>query len=145
MPDIKNIAPDIKNRPHDPQRNYTVPWMAGTVGIVVNTDKIKESNAGFKDVFQDKYKGRVVALADSREFFSWAMCSLGLDANQVSPENNARPSHRGRERQPRARGPRPAAKRARWDPSAPGVAEHGLLPAARTSHPRLRRQPERFT
>jgi spermidine/putrescine transport system permease protein len=87
VPNIKNIAPDMKNRPHDPEQKFTVPWMAGSVGIVVNTDKIKEPITSFKDVFQDKYKGRIVALADSRELFSWAMSTLGLDANQVTAEN----------------------------------------------------------
>ncbi len=86
IPNMKNIAPEMRNRPHDPDQKYSVPWMAGSVGIVVNTDKIKDPITGFKDVFQDKYKGRIVALADSRELVSWAMSTLGLDANQVTPE-----------------------------------------------------------
>jgi spermidine/putrescine transport system substrate-binding protein len=87
VPNIKNIAPELLKRPHDPEQKFSVPWMVGSVGIVVNTDKIKDPIKGFVDVFQDKYKGRIVALNDSRELVSWAMSTLGLDANQVTPEN----------------------------------------------------------
>ena len=53
-------------------------YMAGTVGIVVNTDVVKEPIHGFKDVFQAKYKGRIVAVNDGREIVSWAFNALGL-------------------------------------------------------------------
>ncbi|HSN97463.1 MAG TPA: spermidine/putrescine ABC transporter substrate-binding protein [Candidatus Nanopelagicales bacterium] len=84
---LKNIAPEMKGLPHDPEMKYSVPWMAGMVGIVVNTDKVKDPIKGFKDVFQDKYKGRIVSLADNREMVSWAMMTQGIDVNQVTPEN----------------------------------------------------------
>ena len=90
VPNLKNLAPDMKNLAHDPDQRYTVPWMSGTVGIVVNTDKIKEPIKSFKDVFQDKYKGRIVVLNDNREIVSWAMSSLGIPANDVTPENLAK-------------------------------------------------------
>jgi spermidine/putrescine-binding protein len=64
-----------------------VPYMQGTVGIVVNTEKIKEPVSSYAQVFDPKYKGRIVALDDSREVVGWALESLGLDANDVSPEN----------------------------------------------------------
>jgi len=86
IPNLKNIAPDMKGLAHDPELKYGVPWMAGAAGIIVNTDKVKDEIKGFKDVFQDKYKGRIVALNDSRELVSWAMATHGLDANVVTAE-----------------------------------------------------------
>lgn len=86
IPNLKNIGSDFKNRAHDPEQKYTVPWMAGTVGIVVNTDKIKEPVKSFKDVFQDKYKGRIVAVNDARELVSWSLFTLGLDSNVITPD-----------------------------------------------------------
>ncbi|MCC6554962.1 MAG: spermidine/putrescine ABC transporter substrate-binding protein [Polyangiaceae bacterium] len=86
IPNLKNIAPEMKGRPHDPELKHSVPWMAGSVGIVVNTAKIKDPIKGYKDVFQDKYKGRIVALNDNREMISWAMITMGMDVNQVTPE-----------------------------------------------------------
>jgi spermidine/putrescine transport system permease protein len=90
VPNIKNLAPEFKNQPHDPQQKYSLPWLVGTVGIVVNTAKIKDPIKGYKDVFQDKYKGRIVTLNDNRELVSWALVSEGLSPNDVTAENLAK-------------------------------------------------------
>ncbi|WP_437288100.1 polyamine ABC transporter substrate-binding protein [Sorangium sp. So ce406] len=90
IPNLKNIAPTFRNQAHDPELKYTVPYMGTTVGIVVNTEKVKEPIKGFKDVFQPKYKGRIVALNDAREIVAWVMVTMGLDANDVTPENLAK-------------------------------------------------------
>ena len=88
VPNAKNIAPEYRGLPHDPQNKYSVPWMVGTVGIVVNTEKIPAGTVkGYGDVFQDKYRGRIVVLDDPREIVTWAMATKGLPANDVTPEN----------------------------------------------------------
>jgi spermidine/putrescine transport system substrate-binding protein/spermidine/putrescine transport system permease protein len=87
VPNAKNIAPQFKNLPHDPDQKYSVPWMAGSVGIVVNTDKVTDDIKGYKDVFQEKYKGRIVVLDDPREIVSWALATIGAGPNEVTPEN----------------------------------------------------------
>ena len=88
VPNAKNIAPELRGLPHDPQNAYTVPWMVGTVGIVVNTEKIPAGTIkGYGDVFQDKYKGRIVVLDDPREIVSWALATQGIPTNDVTPEN----------------------------------------------------------
>jgi spermidine/putrescine transport system permease protein len=90
VPNIKNIGKEFLNQPHDPQQKYTVPWMAGTVGIVVNTDKVKDPVKGLNDLFQSKHAGRIVAVNDNRELVSCAMDSLGLPINEVSKPNLAK-------------------------------------------------------
>ncbi|WP_438007198.1 spermidine/putrescine ABC transporter substrate-binding protein [Sorangium sp. So ce321] len=90
LPNLKNIAPAFRGLAHDQELKYTVPWMGTTVGIVVNTEKVKEPVKGFKDVFQPKYKGRIVALNDAREIVAWVMVTMGLDSNDVTPENLAK-------------------------------------------------------
>src|ERR1044071_8500120 len=35
LPNLKNIAPEFLGLPHDPGQKFTVPYMLGTVGIVV--------------------------------------------------------------------------------------------------------------
>jgi spermidine/putrescine-binding protein len=86
IPNLKNLAPEFKNRAHDPELKYTIPYMGSIVGIVVNTDKVKEPIKGYKDVFQDRYKGRIVAVNDAREIVAWALAAEGLDANVMTPE-----------------------------------------------------------
>ena len=87
LSNLGNIGEEFKNLAHDPGLKYTVPWMAGTVGIVVNTDVVKEPVKGYRDVFSEKYAGRIVALNDNREWVSWALATLGLPINEVTPEN----------------------------------------------------------
>jgi spermidine/putrescine transport system substrate-binding protein len=86
IPNIKNLDPKFTKMPHDPEGKYSVTWMAGSVGIVVNTAKIKDPIKGYKDVFSGKYKKRIVVLNDAREIVTWAMNSLGLPINEVTAE-----------------------------------------------------------
>ena len=67
IPNLKNIGKQYYGFPHDPKLEYSVPYMQGTVGIVINTAKVKDPVTGFGDVFQDKYKGRIVVLDDALE------------------------------------------------------------------------------
>lgn len=87
LPNLKNIGPEFLHMPHDPEQKFTVPYMTGTVGIVVNTDVIKEPIRGYRDVFQSKFKNRIVALNDNRELVSWVLVTLGLDQNDITPAN----------------------------------------------------------
>ena len=86
IPNIKNLDPKFTKMPHDPDGKYCVTWMAGTVGIVVNTAKVKEPVTGLKDVFSGKYKKRIVVLNDAREIVTWAMNTLALPINEVTPD-----------------------------------------------------------
>lgn len=87
IPNLKNLDPAFTKLPHDPEGKYSVPWMVGSVGIVINTAKVKDPVKGYKDVFSGKYKKRIVILNDAREMVSWALSSLGLPINDITPEN----------------------------------------------------------
>jgi spermidine/putrescine transport system substrate-binding protein len=90
LPNLKNLGAQFRHLPHDPSDRYTVPYMTGTVGIVVNTAVVKDPIHGFKDVFQPKFKDRIVVLNDNREIVTWALYTLGISANAVSADNLAR-------------------------------------------------------
>ncbi|MGK4008254.1 spermidine/putrescine ABC transporter substrate-binding protein [Sorangium sp. So ce1036] len=90
LPNLKNIAPEFRGQAHDPELKYTVPYMGTTVGIVVNTERVKEPVRGYKDVFQPKHKGRIVVLNDARELVAWALATQGLKPDDVTPENLAK-------------------------------------------------------
>jgi spermidine/putrescine transport system substrate-binding protein len=87
LPNLGNIGPEYYGLAHDPELTYSVPYMQGTVGIVVNTEVIKEPVTSYAQVFDAKHKGRIVVLDDSREVVGWALASVGLDANDVAPAN----------------------------------------------------------
>jgi len=87
LQNLGNIGPEYYGRAHDPELTYSVPYMQGTVGIVVNTETIKEPITSYAQVFDPKHRGRIVALDDSREVVGWALASIGRDANDVSAGN----------------------------------------------------------
>ncbi len=89
LKNLGNIGPEFLKLPHDPEQKFTVPYMTGTVGIVVNTDKVKQPVRGYRDLFQPKFKDRIVVLNDNREIVSWALVTLGLDQNAMTPANLA--------------------------------------------------------
>ncbi|RRJ94997.1 spermidine/putrescine ABC transporter substrate-binding protein [Opitutaceae bacterium TAV4] len=85
LDNLKNILPEFRNMPHDPEDGFTVPYMTGTVGIVVNTEKVTTPIKGFKDLFAPANKGRIVVVDDSRELVVAALYTLGHSINDITP------------------------------------------------------------
>ncbi|WP_438480651.1 polyamine ABC transporter substrate-binding protein [Oleiharenicola lentus] len=90
LPHLKNIAPEYRGMPHDPKDAFTVPYMAGTVGIVVNTEKITTSVKGYAELFAPANKGRIVVLDDGRELVTAALYTLGGSINDITPATVAK-------------------------------------------------------
>jgi spermidine/putrescine transport system permease protein len=90
LPNLRYLDPTFLHRPHDPDDRFTVPYMSGTVGIVVNTAKVKTPITGYRDVFQPQFKNRIVVLNDNREIVSWALNTLGLPINEITPASLAK-------------------------------------------------------
>lgn len=86
LTNLHNIDPAMLHLAFDPQQKYSIPYMTGTVGIVVNTDKIKTPIRDYSDVFTPAHAQRIVVVNDSREIATWAMEELGLDINHVTPQ-----------------------------------------------------------
>lgn len=87
LTNLGNILPEFTGMPHDPENAFTVPYMVGTVGIVVNTEKIQEPVTGYADLFSGKYAGRIVVVDDGRELATAALYMQGKDLNDFSPAN----------------------------------------------------------
>jgi len=87
LSNLANISSEFRNMPYDAGNKFSIPYMAGFVGICVNTDKVKTPVKGFADVFTPAHKGRIVALDDAREITSWAFAVEKLGINDVTPEN----------------------------------------------------------
>jgi spermidine/putrescine transport system substrate-binding protein len=90
LPNLGNIDPHYRGLSHDPENRFSVPWLAGTVGIVVNTGVIHDPIRTWADVFSGKYRGRIVVVNDQREMVAWALASLGLPITQVGDAALAR-------------------------------------------------------
>jgi len=87
IPNLRNIAPEFRDLAYDPGNQYSVPFMAGTVGIVVNTELVTDEIKGYSDVFQESNRNNIVVLDDAREIVSWGFATLGIPVNDVTDEN----------------------------------------------------------
>ena len=85
IPNAKNLDPRFLNLSFDPGNRYSLPWMTGTVGIVVNTERVHDPIRGFGDVFDGRHRGRIVVVDDAREIVSWAMATLKVPTNDITP------------------------------------------------------------
>jgi spermidine/putrescine-binding protein len=90
IPNARHLDPKFRKLAHDPDGRFSVPWLAGTVGIVVNTERVKKPVREWADVFSGKYAGRIVVVDDPREMVAWALASIGLPVTDVNDAALAR-------------------------------------------------------
>jgi spermidine/putrescine transport system substrate-binding protein len=77
----KNLIPQLRHPPADPNRDFTVPWQAGMTGLIVNTDLAPDVTS-ICDLFDPKYKGQVTMLTELRDSVPMTLKCMGID-----PEN----------------------------------------------------------
>jgi len=81
IPNFGQIADRFKNLPYDPNNEYTVPYMWGTVGIIYNTTLVDQPITSWKVMFSDEYAGNVLMFRNSRDAMATALLYLGYDLN----------------------------------------------------------------
>ena len=57
IPNTKNLDPQFLNLSFDPGNKYSVPWMTGTVGIVINTQRGARSDQRLRRRVQRQAQG----------------------------------------------------------------------------------------
>lgn len=88
LPNFKNLNPLFLHKPFDPNNDYSVPYLWGATGIVVNKNYFKEGEIqSWKDLWNPKYKDQVMMLSDVREVFGMALLALGYPSNDTDPEH----------------------------------------------------------
>ena len=84
LPGIKNLDPAFLNQSFDPGNQYSLPWVWGTTGIGYNKEKAGGEVDSWSVLFDEKNKGRILMLADTREVFAATLKSLGKSVNDTS-------------------------------------------------------------
>jgi len=90
LPHFANILPEFRRPAYDPDQRFTVPYLAGIAGIVVNTARVTRPIRGFADLFAPEFKDRIVVMDDGRELVTAALYTLGLGTNDITPATLAR-------------------------------------------------------
>jgi spermidine/putrescine transport system permease protein len=82
-----NLDPNFLNLEFDPSNRYSVPYMWGTVGLAVNTTFVKETITKWGDLWDPKYKGRIVLPDDPREIIGMGLQVTGKSRNSTEPKD----------------------------------------------------------
>ena len=83
---FKYISKKYVNKPCDPEQKYSIPYLFGTTGMVVNTKYIKEDTDSWQVLFDKRYEGKIAMLNNSFEVMSAASKLLGYSINDTSNE-----------------------------------------------------------
>ncbi len=87
LPNLANISAQFRHPSYDPELSFTVPYLWGTTGIGFNKSKVHKTPSSWMDLFDERYKGRISMLDNSRDCLSFALLVNG------HPEDSADPAH----------------------------------------------------
>lgn len=85
IPNFDNLNDAFKSPSFDPESKYSIVYTYGVTGIAYNKKYIKEEIDSWEDLWNPKYKGRLVLLNDSREVYGMALKKLGYSNNSTDP------------------------------------------------------------
>jgi spermidine/putrescine transport system substrate-binding protein len=83
IPNIKNLAPNLRSINYDPQRTYTLPWQSGGTGIGYNPKKTGRKLESVNDLFDPAFKGRVTMLQEPYDSACLVLLGMGIDASKA--------------------------------------------------------------
>ncbi len=81
VPNYKLIGDTYKDLEYDPNNEYSVPYMWGTVGIIYNSTIVTEEVDSWGILFDEKYAGQILQFDNSRDAVSTALMYLGYPIN----------------------------------------------------------------
>lgn len=86
VPNYKNIDPSMKDLSFDPNGEYTVPYMWGTMGILYNKTMVDEEVNSWDILWDEKYKDNIFMLNQERDMVSIALKKCGYSMNSDNPD-----------------------------------------------------------
>jgi spermidine/putrescine-binding protein len=85
LTNIGNFDAGWMNKDFDPGNKYTIPYLAGTDALVVNTATVKNPPTSWADLWNPEYAGHMIFLDDSRVVIGMTLLTLGYDPNTTDP------------------------------------------------------------
>lgn len=84
---LENLDPLSLNQPFDKGNALTIPYMWGTVGLLVNKKAVDVSTIkSWKDLARPEFQGKVLLSDDLRDTFGVALKALGYSINTTNPD-----------------------------------------------------------
>jgi len=81
LSNYSNIDPFFLNAYYDPDDAYSVPYFAGTLGMVYNSSMVETEPTGWTGLWDPAYEGNILTFNNARDCFSLAMLILDIEVN----------------------------------------------------------------
>ena len=84
---FKHLNPKLLNKPYDPNNEFSVPYIWGTTGIGIDTNKLKnKSITHWKDLWHKQWRNKLLLHNNMRDLFAVALKTNGLSINTKNPD-----------------------------------------------------------
>ncbi len=85
IPNSRYIGAAFKNLGYDPQNEYSIPYMWGTVGILYNRTMVSGKPDSWRILWDKKYSKQILMLDSQRDSIGVALKMLGYSLNSKNP------------------------------------------------------------
>ncbi len=88
LKNYQHISPLFLHKEHDPQNEYSIPYLWNGTGIAFNTRYHAHQKINtWQDLWLPCYRDQLLVIDDTRECFSMALLTLGYSVNDEDPEH----------------------------------------------------------
>jgi len=81
MPFFNNLNPAYLDLAFDPGNKFTIPYQAGSYGIVYNTETVDQQITSWNDLWDERYAQRMIMPDNGRTVIGASLLTLGYDVN----------------------------------------------------------------
>lgn len=81
IPNFSNLDKRFINKDYDPGNKYTIPYQWGTTALVYDKTTVPFAPKSYADLWDPRFKGRLILLDDDREVIGMALQVLGYGLN----------------------------------------------------------------
>lgn len=87
LTNYKHINPRVLGQPFDPNNDYSIPYMWGNAGLMVDGAVVDPATiTSWNDLFRPEFEGAVILSDDLRDTFGIALKALGYSVNTTNPD-----------------------------------------------------------
>ncbi len=89
LPNLKNLAEHLTKLPYDPEQKYSIPFLEGTTGLIINKNRITIPPDGlsWSALFESTDPRNSYLMDDMREVFAAALFWKGKDPNHLDAQS----------------------------------------------------------
>jgi spermidine/putrescine transport system substrate-binding protein len=80
----KNIEDSVASPDFDPNREHSMPWQSGQVGLIYRRDLTKGDLTSVNDLFDPRFKGKVTFLSEMRDSVGSVMLADGVQPEEAT-------------------------------------------------------------